>query len=275
MAYDYNTLSASLKDNVLELTLNRPAVRNAISHEMQAEIDLALDEAEVDDEVKAVILRGEGVVFSAGHDLREQSSGKSFPDLTFPHASPSKGPAFPRAWYFRKPLIGAVHGFVGAYAIALVGCCDFTIAAEGTRFSCEIFRLSGSSPDVGWLPLYVQLPMRVIEKLWLLGGWMDAEQALQFQFVQRVVPEAEVLPEAHRWAEQAALIPTSGFGHNKDIIRRSVELLGLGSLSSALARFGPPRSEQGSEFAETVQTKGLRAALAERDAKFDPAVSRV
>src|SRR6201999_4013667 len=95
---------------------------------MQREIDLALDEAELDDEVRAVILRGTGVLFTSGHDLFEQSSGKSFPDETFPWKTPSKGHELPRAWYFRKPLIGAIHNYVGGYGLALVGCCDFNIA---------------------------------------------------------------------------------------------------------------------------------------------------
>jgi enoyl-CoA hydratase/carnithine racemase len=274
MAYDYGTLAATQQDGILDLVLNRPNARNAISHQMQAEIDLALDEAELDPDVRAVILRGEGAVFSAGHDLKEQNSGKSFPALTFPFSNPSKGPALPRAWYFRKPLIGAVHGYVGAYAIAIVGCCDFNIAAVGTRFSCEVFR--GSRPEVGWLPLYMQLPMRVIEKMWLLGGWMDAEQALQFQFVQRVVPESEVVSEARKWATQAAQIPSATFGHGKDQIRRSIELLGLASLPAALARFDPPPvPETGWSFANAIAEKGLAAAVRERDARFDPSVARV
>jgi enoyl-CoA hydratase/carnithine racemase len=190
---DFNTLAIVQTEAVTEIVFNRPNARNAISHEMQAEIDVALDEAEIDPTVRAVVLRGEGVLFSAGHDLKEQSAGKSFPALTFPHASPSVHPKFPRAWYFRKPLIGAVHNYVGPYAFALAGCCDFNIAAVGTKFSCEVFK--GTYPDIGWLPLYIQLPMRVIEKLWLMGGWMDAEQALQFQFVQRVVLEDQVWTE--------------------------------------------------------------------------------
>jgi enoyl-CoA hydratase/carnithine racemase len=278
MSYDYNTLACSIADGILEIELNRPEKRNAITHEMQREIDEALDEAELDGDVKSVLFTGRGAVFTAGHDLNEQSSGKSFPDLTFPHAVPSVHPHFPRAWYFRKPMIAGIHGFVGAYGLALAGCSDFNIAATGTRFSTEIFRLGSSSPDIGWLPLYVQLPMRVIEKLWLLGGWMDAEQALQFQLVQRVVAPEDVRAEARRWAEQAALIPTDRFGHNKDQIRRSFELMGLANLPAALNRFGPPidlAGGGGSEFGQNVLELGLKEALRIRDAKFDPDVSRV
>jgi 2-(1,2-epoxy-1,2-dihydrophenyl)acetyl-CoA isomerase len=269
MAYDYGTLLATRSDGILDLRLNRPRVRNAISHQMQSEIDLALDEAEVDPEVKAVMLRGEGAVFSAGHDLKEQATpGMSFPDRTFPHASPSIGPRLPRAWYFRKPLIAGVHGYVGPYAQAITACADFTIAAEGTRFSWL-------TPDVGWLPLYMILPMRVLEKMILMRGWMDAEQALQFQYVQRVVPVSEVEGETRRWAEQAAQIPTETFGHGKDQIRRSYELLGLANQPSAMPRYRPAIGDRHEEYERILREQGMTAALAYRDGNIDDDVARV
>ena len=97
----------------------------------------------------------------------------SFPELTFPFASLDLARAAQGVVLQETAHRGRPQRRV-ALAIALVACCDFNIAAEHTRFSCEVFR--GSYPDVGWLPLYLQLPMRVIEKLWLMGGWMDAEQ---------------------------------------------------------------------------------------------------
>jgi enoyl-CoA hydratase/carnithine racemase len=260
MKTDFNTLAVVESEGVVQLVLNRPEVRNAFSHEMVAELDMALDEAEADPGVRAVVLRGEGKLFSAGHDLKEQSGAKPFHTLTFPNASPSVRPQLPRAWYFRKPLIGAVHNYVGPYAFAIVACCDFNIAAPGTKFSCEIFK--GSYPYIDWLPLYLQLPMRVIEKLWLMGGWMDAEQALQFQFVQRVVPEEGVVEEALRWAKQAALIPSEAFAHGKDNIRRSIELLGLNNLPSALHR-------------QVVDGKIDVDAVRAMNARFDPEIMKV
>jgi enoyl-CoA hydratase len=233
MRTDFNTLSIERFDGgVTHVVLDRPDVRNAVSHEMQAEIDTALDEAELDDSVKVVVLRGRGKAFSAGHDLKEQFAGRSFPALTFPMARPSIQPKMPRAWYFRKPLIGSVHGYVGPYAIALVACCDFNIAAEETHFGCEIFQ--GHYPDIVWLPLYAQLPMRVIEKLFLVGGWMDADQALTLQFVQRVVPSDELEEETMRWARHCARPPSAQFAHSKDKIRRSIELMGMSSMHTVL-----------------------------------------
>lgn len=263
MKTDFETIRVEQHDEgVIELVLNRPDARNAFSHLMMAELDQALDESEIDDAVRAVVLRGEGKLFSAGHDLKEQMGGKQFHTQTFPHASPSTRPQLPRAWYFRKPLIGALHGYVGPYAFAIIACCDFNIAAAGTRFSCEVFK--GSYPYIDWLTLYMQLPMRVIEKLWLMGGWMDAAEALQFQLVQRVLPEEDVFEEALRWGLQAALISPEGFAKGKDKIRRSVELMGLNQLSAVLApeplRSGAP-----------IDMDALRAL----NARFDPAISKV
>lgn len=263
MRDDFTTIRVEEADGIVQLVLDRPEARNAFSHAMMAELDAALDAAEADEDVKAVVVRGEGKMFSSGHDLKEQLGGKPFHPRTFPHASPSIAPGLPRAWYFRKPLIGAIHGYVGPYALAIVACCDFNIAARGTRFSCEVFR--GSYPYIDWLPLYMQLPMRVIEKLWLMAGWMDADQALQFQLVQRVVDTGDVLPEALRWASQTALIPSDAFAHGKDKIRRSYEVMGLSNLPSVLGR-EPDRTSGGDLDFEKM--KALNAL-------FDPAVAQV
>ena len=262
MKADFNTISVVQSDGVVELVLNRPEARNSFSYEMMTELDAALDEAERDEAVKAVVLRGEGKMFSAGHDLKEQMSLGPFHMQTFPHASPSTRPALPRAWYFRKPLIGGLHSYVGPYAFAIVACCDFNIASPGTKFSCEVFK--GSYPYVDWLPLYAQLPMRVIEKLWLMGGWMDAEQALQFQFVQRLVPQEEVPAVALKWARQAALIPSDRFMRGKDKIRRTIELMGLSNLHSVLDR------ELISADAK-IDVEAVRAM----NAAFDPEITKV
>jgi enoyl-CoA hydratase len=275
MNYEFNTLAVALEDGVLEVVLNRPQARNAVNHEMDHELTVMFDQAEVDDDVRAVMLRGEGAVFSAGHDLKEHFGGRPFDVEQFPVAVPSAAPALLRPWYFRKPLISGVHRYVGPAAVAIVSCSDFIIAAADTRFSFEIFRGHSSRPGMEWVPLYVQLPMRVIEKLFLLGGWMDAEQALQFQFVQRVVPEDQLVHETRRWARQAALMPSESFGHAKEQIRRAYELLGLDAIPASLARFRPPPPANGTNFGEVLEERGLQEALRERNAKFDDDVARV
>lgn len=269
MRTEFETLEIVQDGPVVQVVLDRPDVRNAMSHLMHHEIDEALDEAELDADVCAVVLRGAGTMFSAGHDLKEQYAGKDFRARVFPVRTPSTSPAFPRAWYFRKPLIGAVHGFAGAGAVALLGCCDFIIAAPGTRFSLEVFR--GVAPEMDWLPLYAQLPMRVMEKLFLMGGWFDAEQALQLHFVQRVVPEEQVVEEALRWARQVGASSGDSWGRAKESIRRAYELLGLANLHALLDRPEPLSAE----VLAALRDRDVKDVVAERDAGFDPDVARV
>jgi enoyl-CoA hydratase/carnithine racemase len=239
---------------------------------MEDDIDLALDEAEVDKSIRAVMIRGAGKIFSAGHDLKEEYFGKKFSSVPDPDLVPSRAPHLPRAWYFRKPLIAGVHGYLGPAAVSLVACADFIIAAEGTRFSLEVFK--GAPPSYRWIMLYQQLPMRVIEKLFLLGGWMDAREAHQFQFVQRVVPVDKLEEETRRWARNCANV--ANFAPAKWNIRRVYELMG----TSWLLHLDPfirktPEANQETPFAKALRERGMAAAVAERDAMFDDDVTRV
>ena len=272
MRTEFETLKVDVADGVADIVLDRPEQRNAMSHQMEADIDLALDEAETDKSIRATTLRGAGKIFSAGHDLKEEFFGKKFSSVPDPDLVPSRAPHLPRAWYFRKPLIAGVHGYLGPAAFSLVSCADFIIAAEGTRFSLEVFK--GVAPSYRWLPLYQQLPMRVIEKLFLLGGWMDAEEALQFQFVQRVVPLEQLEAETKRWARNCANVPN--FASAKWGIRRVYEIMGTSWMLQLdpFVKKTPPATEE-TPFAKTLREKGMAAAVAERDAMFDDDVTKV
>jgi enoyl-CoA hydratase/carnithine racemase len=272
MHTEYKTLLVNVENGIVDVVLNRPEARNAMSHQMEDDIDLMLDEAEVDKSIRAVMVRGAGKIFSAGHDLKEEYFGKKFSSVPDPDLVPSRAPHLPRAWYFRKPLIAGVHGYLGPAAVSLIACADFIIAAEGTRFSLEVFK--GAPPSYRWIMMYQQLPMRVIEKLFLLGGWMDAAEAHQFQFVQRVVPQDELEQETRRWARNCANV--TNFAPAKWNIRRVYEIQG----TSWMLQLDPfvrktPEAREETPFARALREKGMAQAVAERDAMFDDDVTRV
>jgi enoyl-CoA hydratase/carnithine racemase len=268
---EYETLKVSVDNGIATVLLNRPDQRNAMSHLMEDEIDLMLDEAEVDKEIKAVVVRGEGRIFSAGHDLKEEAFGVKFSSVPDPDAVPSRAPYYPRAWYFRKPLIMGVHGYAGPAAIAFIACADFIIAAEDTRFSLEVFK--GVPPSWRWIHLYQQFPMRAMEKLFLVGGWMDGHDAKRFDFVQRVVPLDKLADETNRWAKNCANV--ANFAKGKWEIRRVYE-----TQWNFLHHMDPffrktPVGGEESRFNKTMREKGLPAAVAERDAMFDDDIERL
>jgi enoyl-CoA hydratase/carnithine racemase len=253
------------KAPILYVTFNRPEVRNAITAEMERQIDHILDEAEDDDEVRVVVFRGKGKVFSAGRDFR------TYDPATHRH---QEIPRLNRAWYFRKPVVVGVHGFVGPVAWRLIACFDFVLAVAGTRFSFEAARSGGDAP--GGSPLAFQLPMQVLKKLSLMGGWMDAEQALQFQVVQRLVPTVEELDvELDKWARHLAEMPTEQVQNIKISIHRLYELMGMAQMELVQNRVSGHGNSSGDVFYEAVKSKGLGEALKGRDSKFDPDVARV
>jgi enoyl-CoA hydratase/carnithine racemase len=262
------TVEVIRRPPILDIRLNRPAARNALTRAMEAFINGVLDEAEADPDIRAVTLRGNGPVFSAGHDLNEATA-----DMTNPDVPPSRTKGLPRAWYFRKPLLAGVHGYVGPAANELIAPCDFVIAAKRTRFSFEQTRM-GSETSGGTI-LNFQLPMRVIKKLWLMGGWFDADKALQMDYVQRVVPAEKLDEETDRWAIDAGKTPPEHYAAAKEAIHRSYEIRGL----SGIVLIGNKSSSRGltqdQEFYDIVDREGLKAALQWRRRQFEPELGQI
>jgi enoyl-CoA hydratase/carnithine racemase len=283
MNTEYNALLVEVDGPIVEIVFNRPEKRNALNFEMVREFEEVLAQAEVDDSVRVVTLRGAGKVFSAGHDLNDVKELAEYAARGIPHpeVDPLGAPQLMRCWYFSKPLIAGVHGFVGPEAMKTIANFDFVIAASGTRFSYEQARVRSSAP--GGNPLVFLLPMRVWKKLLLMGGWFDAEQALSFHFVQRVVSEEELAGEVRAWAEQIATIPSADLQIAKEGIHRQYELMGLANMEMVQNRITKRvESDAGSgaaagDFWDQLGAggDGLKKALKDRDAAVDSDISKV
>jgi enoyl-CoA hydratase/carnithine racemase len=276
MARDNNHFNSLLVDRrgpVLEVQLNRPEARNALTFALEEEWTRVLDAAETDPEVHVVTLTGVGPVFSAGHDLKEVAEGYASNSPAW-EAAARRGPHLPRSWYFRKPIVAGVHGYVGPAANHMLGPVDFIIAAAGTRFSFEQTRMAGGG--AGGTIIAFQMPMRALKKLYMLGGWFDAETALDWQYVQRVVPTADdVRKEVAAWADDLAKIPSRQLASAKEGIHRVYELMGLLNVMGVQNKVSGHGSERDVNFFKMVEEKGLREALRERDAQFSREIAHI
>jgi enoyl-CoA hydratase len=276
MRTEYETLLVTADGPIVEVLLNRPAKRNAINFQMVREFNSVLAEAKYDKRVRVVTVGGEGSVFSAGHDLADVKGVAEAREQGVPH--PEVDPLLPevpmRSWYFPKPLIAGVHGFVGPEALKTIATFDFVLAASGTRFSYEQARVRTSAP--GGNPLVFLLPMRVWKKLLLMGGWFTAEQALDFHFVQRVVAAADLRAQVRAWAEHLATMPSGDVQIAKQGIHRQYELMGMLAMEMLQNRLPPLPADEADQFWDQVEPGGdVRKALAARDLGVDPAVTRV
>ena len=292
MQRDFELIEVYKKGSVLECWLNRPEKRNAISTAMEEEWEDILEIAQADDDIKVVTLQGRGKVFSAGADMKEYaatfadgSTQDSDGSLTRPppRSNPSRrlwplpavdNPMLPRSWYFRKTLIAGVHGYVGPYAQRMLAPFDIMIAAEGTRFSWEQARMGSQNHP---LAIYAfQLPMRVLKQLLLLGGWFDAEQAAEWDLVQRVVPFESLNEEVAKFAETASTLKLETIAAYKEGIHRMYEIAGLNGMIGIGNNINAHvAGSRGDEFHGTLKDSGMSDALKKRDVDVDPDVTKV
>jgi enoyl-CoA hydratase/carnithine racemase len=204
-------------DGFVRITINRPTVLNAMNKNVQRLLFSALERADADDDVKAVILTGAGRAFTAGGDL-------------YAHLYPDDDPApggmdvQMKIWTLSKPVIAAVRGHAVGQGCELAGVCDFTIAAEDARFG-EIQIRHGGSPPVLIVPFLVGL--KSAKEVLLLGEQINAQEALRMGLVNRVVPVEQLQAEAETMARKLAALPPHAVRQNKALVNRVYELAGF------------------------------------------------
>ena len=235
----FETILVERKGPILEIVLNRPEARNAITYQLQGELIKACNQATDDPEVKVITLRGAGKVFCAGHDLKEVASG--YATIGRPAGKdPHKLPGLFGTWYCPKPIIAAVQEYVGPMGMVdILANVDFVIAAEGTRFSFEQARFGGG--NLSHSPIVFQLPMRVWKKMLMVGGWFTAEQAVNWDFVQRVVPLEDFTstPNCRSGPTRSRRCRSRSSWRPRSTFIGQYELMGLNNMRAA-SRTRPP-----------------------------------
>ena len=204
-------------DGVAKITLNRPIVLNAINKNVTRLLDAALDQAEADEDVRAVILTGAGRAFSAGGDLWSSL----YPD---DDPAPDALDVQLRIWAFDKPVIAAVRGHAVGQACELAGVCDMTIASETARLG-EIQIRHGFGVPVLITPFITG--QKQAKEVMLLGEIIPAEDALRMGLVNRVVPDDELDEAAMEMARKLASLPPVAVRLNKRLINLVYEQMGL------------------------------------------------
>ncbi|MFV0280778.1 MAG: enoyl-CoA hydratase [Rhodoblastus sp.] len=198
------------------VTLNRPEAMNALSRALRRALDEAIRKVAADDSVSVVVLTGAGRAFTAGLDLKELGgSTDALADANATGASENPVLAIHQC---PKPVIGAINGvaITGGFELALA--CDVLIASTNARFADTHARV-GIMPGWG----LSQKLSRIIgvyraKELSLTGNFLDAQTALDWGLVNRVVAPEELLPAAMKLAEDMASIPVDTLCLYKSII---------------------------------------------------------
>lgn len=176
-----------VRDAVAWVTLDRPEVRNAISLALRRDLAELFGALAGDESVRVLVLAGNGPAFCAGGDVRELAAPRTPQEDAERVADGNR--MIERLHRLPFPTIAAVHGAVAGAGAALALACDLVLAAESTTFRFSFVHL-GLGPDAGASAL---VPARVgaarARELFLLGGSLDAAEALAAGLVNRIVPD--------------------------------------------------------------------------------------
>lgn len=217
----YETLSFDVADGVARLALNRPDAANAFNPEICRDLFDAAIACDERDDIRAVLLTGEGKMFSAGGDLKYFSGqgdqlGAALKEITgLLHA------ALSRMAHMDAPVVGAINGMAAGAGFSLAVACDVAIAGESTKFTLA-YTAAGLSPDgssTWYLPRLVGL--RRAKELMLTNRMLSAEEAREMGVIDQVVPDDDLQDEAMAQAKAFAAGPTKAFGATKRLLQET------------------------------------------------------
>jgi 2-(1,2-epoxy-1,2-dihydrophenyl)acetyl-CoA isomerase len=212
------TMTLDVRDQVAWLKLDRPQKANTIDFDFVKDIDEAAAACEGNAEVRAVVITADGRFFSAGGDAKTfLALGDRLPQAVIDMTGPLHG-AVARFAQMDAPVIAAVNGTAAGGGLCLVAMCDLAIAARSAKFVLA-FPGIGFSIDTGgtyFLPKVLG-PRRALE-LMLTAKTLDAEEALAWGLVNRVVDDAALLTETEALARKLAAGPSKAFGAIKRLV---------------------------------------------------------
>jgi enoyl-CoA hydratase/carnithine racemase len=248
---------------VLRLILNRPQARNALSSELMAVLQSALEGAAADNATRVIIIAAEGAAFSSGHDLKEMAlhrrdsdAGRAAYAGLFTQCS-----AMMKAIVLHpKPIIAQVQGVATAAGCQLVASCDLAVASSAARFATP-------GVDIG---LFCSTPMVALSRnvsrkaameMLLTGEMVDAQEARRIGLVNRVAAPDSLESETMALAQHIASKPRAAVKMGKQAFYRQLEM----SLDEAYAYASTVMTEN---MLEAEACEGIGAFLEKREPRW-------
>ena len=265
MSYRLSAIGYQVDANtqVATITLNRPERLNALTFEVYNELRDTFQRLDSEPGERAIIITGAGGTFCSGGDVEDIIGAQLGKDLTalqeFTRLTCDLILAMRRC---RRPIVGALNGTVAGAGAVIAAACDIRVAAESAKIAFLFTKVGLSGADMGaaWLLPRIVGYGHATEML-LTGDFIDAKRAYEIGLYNRVVPQAQVLPEAREIAEKLARGPSAALGVTKQALEAEAAL----DLDAALAYEAEVQAQlmQGPNFREAHE-----AFRAKRDPKF-------
>jgi enoyl-CoA hydratase len=270
------------RDSLAIITLNRPEKLNTLTESVVQGVADGIDTATASAKVRAVVLRGEGRVFTAGYDLVAGVGGGWASPYDAPRVESREGAwdpvrdyqwmnknveRFMKIWHCPKPVIGQIHGFAVGGATDLVLCCDQLFMADDAYIGYAPSRVFGTPTTMLWV---YRLGLEHAKQFLLSGEAIDAETAFRIGLVSQVHPADQLSARVEEHARKFQHIPANQLALNKLLINQAFENMGmrttqlLGTFFDGVTR----HTEEAYRWAESFREKGFREVIRERDAPW-------
>jgi enoyl-CoA hydratase len=282
-------------DRVARLTLNRPERGNGITPRMPAEIAECVERANLDPEVHAIALAGNGSGFCGGYDLVASAEGdmSELGGVEAPPGSPldpatiaaNHAPesnwdpvtdyqfmarnvrGFMSLFHSEKPVLCKVHGYCVAGGTDMALCSDLLVVADDAKIGYPPARVWGSPTTAMWA---LRLGAMRAKRLLLTGDSLTGAEAAEWGLATEAAPAAELDERFERLLERVARMPINQLVMMKLLVNQTVENQGLrqtqtlGTFFDGIAR----HTEEGHAFVRRAAESGFREAVRERDEPF-------
>jgi enoyl-CoA hydratase len=224
---------------IVRVTMNRPEARNAQDLQLTYDLNAAFDHANQDNDVKVIILAGEGPHFSSGHDMRGGSGATradfapvgTWANFDLPGAEGPMGNeeeiylGMCRRWRnIPKPMIAEVQGKTIAGGLMLAWICDIIVASDDAEF-CDLV-VGWGIPGVEYFAHPWELGHRKAREMLYTSDWISAQEAHRLGMVNQVVPRAELRAFTEAMAEKIARKPLFGLKLTKEAINQTLDAQG-------------------------------------------------
>jgi enoyl-CoA hydratase len=253
----YRSIEYEREDATAHISLDRPDALNALTEELLAELEAAIEHAEGDDEVRVVVLDGNGDAFCAGYDI-----GADEPDHTVDERMRDQRTHLDAVFSARVPVIAAVHGAAVAGGCNLAIACDLTFASEDAEFGYPDMHF-GEPPPKFVLP-FVTGSLKHARELLYSGKTVEAAEAKRMGLVNDVVPREALDARVAEEVDHIRKTPGTAVTLVKDLLNDVQETQGFrraGRVEEYVATL-TMESEAATEFRRIRDEEGLQAALA-------------
>ncbi|ARN77165.1 2-(1,2-epoxy-1,2-dihydrophenyl)acetyl-CoA isomerase [Nonlabens spongiae] len=214
------SIELNISNSIATITLNRPKVFNSFNKEMAFALQEALDRCKEDD-VRAVMITGNGKAFCAGQDIQEITDSEKNPGFEA-ILDDHYNPIVQRIRDLEKPVIAAVNGVAAGAGANIALCCDVVIATESAAF-IQAFSKIGLIPDsAGTYFLPRMIGFGRASAIAMLADKISAKEAEQMGMIYKCVSDDEFLAFAKAKTEKLAQMPTKALANTKKALNQSM-----------------------------------------------------